>query len=200
MATVALAEARQFPARARHLHGQDRRRRRPARPAWWTLDASASRRTCATWPQAKKTRHRRTGAVHAGPRPPRRDDRQSAARAGCPHHADRRRRRVGRDHGRADGQRAWTSSSAPAARRRACWPPPHCAAWAARCRAACCSRTTPRCERALGMGVADPKRKYDLSARWRSGDVMFAATGVTTGRDAPRRAAVRHGGRSRIPW
>ena len=30
IATVALAEQRQFPARARHLHGQDRRRRRPA--------------------------------------------------------------------------------------------------------------------------------------------------------------------------
>ncbi len=35
-------------------------------------------------------------------------------------------------------------------------------------------------ERARGMGVTDPKRKYDLAEMAR-GDVMFAATGVTTG-------------------
>ena len=35
-------------------------------------------------------------------------------------------------------------------------------------------------ERARGMGVIDPKRKYDL-AEMAKGDVMFAATGVTTG-------------------
>ncbi len=35
-------------------------------------------------------------------------------------------------------------------------------------------------ERARGMGVTDPKRKYDL-AEMAKGDVMFAATGVTTG-------------------
>ena len=35
-------------------------------------------------------------------------------------------------------------------------------------------------ERALGMGVTDPKRKYEL-AEMAKGDVMFAATGVTTG-------------------
>ena len=35
-------------------------------------------------------------------------------------------------------------------------------------------------QRALGMGVADPKRKYDL-LEMAKGDVMFAATGVTTG-------------------
>ncbi len=35
-------------------------------------------------------------------------------------------------------------------------------------------------ERARGMGVSDPKRKYDLAEMAR-GDVMFAATGVTTG-------------------
>ncbi len=34
--------------------------------------------------------------------------------------------------------------------------------------------------RARDMGVADPKRKYDL-AEMAKGDVMFAATGVTTG-------------------
>ena len=34
--------------------------------------------------------------------------------------------------------------------------------------------------RARGMGVTDPKRKYDL-AEMAKGDVMFAATGVTTG-------------------
>ncbi len=34
--------------------------------------------------------------------------------------------------------------------------------------------------RARDMGVADPKRKYDLS-EMAKGDVMFAATGVTTG-------------------
>ncbi len=35
-------------------------------------------------------------------------------------------------------------------------------------------------ERAHGMGVIDPKRKYDMAEMAR-GDVMFAATGVTTG-------------------
>ncbi len=35
-------------------------------------------------------------------------------------------------------------------------------------------------ERARGMGVTDPKRKYEL-AEMAKGDVMFAATGVTTG-------------------
>ena len=35
-------------------------------------------------------------------------------------------------------------------------------------------------ERARGMGVTDPKRKYDMTEMAR-GDVMFAATGVTTG-------------------
>ena len=35
-------------------------------------------------------------------------------------------------------------------------------------------------ERARGMGVSDPARKYDLAEMAR-GDVMFAATGVTTG-------------------
>ena len=35
-------------------------------------------------------------------------------------------------------------------------------------------------DRALGMGITDPKRKYDV-AEMAKGDVMFAATGVTTG-------------------
>jgi fructose-1,6-bisphosphatase II / sedoheptulose-1,7-bisphosphatase len=35
-------------------------------------------------------------------------------------------------------------------------------------------------ERALGMGIADPHRKYELADMAR-GDVMFAATGVTSG-------------------
>ncbi len=40
--------ARQFPACARHLHGQDRGRRRPAATAWSNLDAPVAK-TCATW-------------------------------------------------------------------------------------------------------------------------------------------------------
>jgi fructose-1,6-bisphosphatase II / sedoheptulose-1,7-bisphosphatase len=35
-------------------------------------------------------------------------------------------------------------------------------------------------DRALTMGITDPKRKYDI-AEMAKGDVMFAATGVTTG-------------------
>ncbi len=35
-------------------------------------------------------------------------------------------------------------------------------------------------ERARGMGITDPHRKYE-SAEMARGDVMFAATGVTTG-------------------
>ena len=35
--------------------------------------------------------------------------------------------------------------------------------------------------RARGMGVADPNRQSTSSRTWRSGEVMFAATGVTTG-------------------
>ena len=49
------------------------------------------------------------------------------------------------------------------------------------------------------MGVADPTRKYEL-AEMAKGDVMFAATGVTTG---PMLRGVRrfpHGRRSPTRW
>ena len=40
--------------------------------------------------------------------------------------------------------------------------------------------TEEKRQRALGMGIKDPKRKYDINAL-ASGDVIVCATGVTTG-------------------
>ena len=83
-----------------------------------------------------------------------------------PHHADQRRRRGRRDRHRHARQLRSTSTSAPAARRKACWPPRRCAASAARCRDGCCSRTTTQIERARDMGITDPKRKFTRRRKW----------------------------------
>ena len=82
--------ARQLPARARHLHGQDRRRRRAAgrrgRPG------RAGGEQPAQPGAGQEVRRFRPGRLHPRPRPPQGADRQDA-RGRRAHHADQRRRR-----------------------------------------------------------------------------------------------------------
>ena len=73
-----------------------------------------------------------------------------------------------------------TSSTAPAAPRRASWPPPLSSAWGARSRVACGPATTAERAEAQQAG-------YDLDAVLTTDDLVrgdncfFAATGITDG-------------------
>ena len=134
-------------------------------------------------------RGRRPRRLHPRPAAPRRADRQGA-RGRRPHHADRRRRRRRRHRDLASRRPASTSTWARAARRRACWRRRRCAASAARCRAGCCSATTTSAAARARCGITDLNRKYEL-LDLAQGDVMFAATGVTNGTHAARRAPLR---------
>ncbi len=93
---------RRLPQRARRLHGQDRRRRRPAR------GRGRSRRDAGGEPeeprQGQEGRRRRPRRLHPRPAAPCRADR-AGARGGCAHHADLRRRRQRRDRHLAARQR-----------------------------------------------------------------------------------------------
>ena len=77
-------------------------------------------------------------------------------------------------------QRASTSIWASAARPRACWRRRRCAASAGRCRGGCERKSSEQRARAEKMGIKDFDRKLTLHDM-ASGDVMFAATGVTDG-------------------
>ena len=70
--------ARQLPARARHLHGQDRRRRRPARRRG--RPRRAGRQEPARARPREELRGVRPGGLHPRSRPPQGADRQGAAR------------------------------------------------------------------------------------------------------------------------
>ena len=124
--------AGRLPQCSRRLHGQDRRRRRSAGRRG--RHRRASRRKPEEPRQGQEDGYRGPGRLHSRPPAPCRSDRQGA-RVGRAHHADLRRRRVGRDRDLAARTAASTSTWARAAPRRACSPRRRCAASAARCRA-----------------------------------------------------------------
>ena len=99
--------------------------------------------------------------------------------AGASDHRWRRRRRD--PHRRPGKDRHRHLSSASAARRKACWRRPLCAASAARCNAGSSLDTDEKRERVAKMGIKDPRKKYQIEDMVR-GDCLFAATGVTDGR------------------
>ena len=129
--------------------------------------------------QGQEGRGRRSRGLHPRPAAPCRADRQGA-RGGRAHHADRRRRRVGRDRhldrryrhrhlyglGRRAGRRA--GGGGAALHRRPDAGP-----------AAVPQRRREGRARSK-WGITDLNRKYSM-LDLAKGDVMFAATGVTTG-------------------
>ena len=178
MATVALAEARQFPARARHLHGQDRRGPRPCRRAWsiWTRPVAENLRNLAA---AKKTDIGELVLCTL-------DRDRHAEMIAKAREAGARIMLIG------DGDVSGVIMAAQAesgvdifigsggAPEGVFWRPRPCAAWVGKCRAACCSRTTRRSPAPATWAwpiQAEIRPMLDMA----KGDVMFAATGVTTG-------------------
>ena len=69
--------AGRLPQRARHLHGQDRGRRRPARRAW-SISTPAPPRTCGSLAKAKDVEVERSGGLHPRPAAPPGADRRGA--------------------------------------------------------------------------------------------------------------------------
>ena len=129
--------------------------------------------------QGQEGRRRRPRGLHPRPAAPRRADRQGA-RGGRAHHADRRRRRVGRDRHLAAGDSGidiyMGSGGAPEG---------VLAAAALRCiggqiQGRLLFRNDDEKARARKWGITDLNRKYSM-LDMAKGDVMFAATGVTVG-------------------
>ena len=178
IACIAMAAARRLPERARHLHGQDRRRRRPA--------ARRDRHRPTARPRTSRSLAEAKGlqigdlVVLILDRPRHQELIAAVRKAGRPHPPDQRRRRRRRDRDRRGPTAASTSTWASAARPRACWRRRRCAASAARCRAGCMFRNDDERVRARRWAITDLDRIYDLDDL-AQGDVMFAATGVTDG-------------------
>ena len=194
MATVALAEKGNF------LHAPDVYMDKIAvgpRPAAGRGGPGRlGRREPAQPGRRQEDRYWRTRALHPGPRPPRRDDRQGPE-------AGARIMLIGDGDVSGVIMAAQAHSGVDIFIGSGGAPEGVLAAAALRClegqmQGRLLFEDDAQVERARTMGIADPKRKYGL-AEMAKGDVMFAATGVTTGADAAGRAALRHGGRDPLP-
>ena len=157
-------------------------RRSPSAPAIrraWSISTRRPRRTSVALAKAKGVKPQRDHRLHARPPAPRRPDRRRAQGRRLGRADQRRRRRRRHPHRRPEHTGIDIYLGIGGA------PEGVLAAAALRCiggqmQGRLVLDTEERRERALKMGIKDPRKRYEIEDMVR-GDCLFAATGVTDG-------------------